>query len=141
MKSVHLVIPDLFLPKDLAAQLCGGLAVPALLKMLGHGHGEVIEPVPLENLLCDLFGVPCRDDVPIAPIAAAFDGLAAGRWLRADPVSLNLQRDQLLLSGVQVGSEEAAALCASLNVHFAGHGMEFFAPHPQRWYVRRTCCL
>jgi hypothetical protein len=27
-------------------------------------------------------------------------------------------------------------MCASLNVHFAGQGMEFFAPHPQRWYVR-----
>jgi hypothetical protein len=112
------------------------LAVPALQKLLGRGHGEVNELVPQENLLCDLFGVPCRDDVPIAPIAAAFDGLAAGCWLRADPVSLNLQRDQLLLSGVQVGGGEAAELCASLNVHFAGQGMEFYAPHPQRWYVR-----
>ena len=51
-------------------------------------------------------------------------------------MNLSLQRDQLLLNEVQVGGEEAAALCASLNAHFTGQGMEFFAPHPQRWYVR-----
>jgi hypothetical protein len=136
MKSVHLVIPDLFLPKDFAAEACRGLSLPALEKLLRRGHSEIHESVPLENLLCELFDIPSQDDAPIAPISAAFDGLAAGCWLRADPVHLNLQRDQLLLAGVQVGSEEAAALCASLNVHFAGQDMEFFVPHPQRWYVR-----
>jgi len=136
MKSVHLVIPDLFLPKDFAAEASRGVSVPALEKLLGRGHGELLEPAPLENLLCESFGVPCAADAPIAPISAAFDGLAAGCWLRADPVNLNLQRDRLLLAGVQVSSDEATALCASLNVHFAGQGMEFFAPHPQRWYVR-----
>jgi hypothetical protein len=136
MKSVHLVIPDLFLPKDFAAEVCAGLSLPALQKLLGRGHSEMLEPAALENILCELFGVPGAADAPIAPITAAFDGLAAGCWLRADPVNLNLQRDQLLLNAVHVGSEEAAALCASLNAHFSGQGMEFFAPHPQRWYVR-----
>ena len=136
MKTVHLVIPDLFLPKDFAAEVSAGLSLPVLQKLLGRGHGEMLEPVPLEDLLCDLFGVPCQNDAPVAPISAAFDGLAAGCWLRADPVNLNLQRDQLLLAAVRAGSEEAAALCVSLNAHFAGQGMEFFAPHPQRWYVR-----
>ena len=136
MKSVHLVIPDLFLPKEFAAEICAGLSLPALQKLLGRGHSEMLEPAALENILCELFGVPGAADAPIAPITAAFDGLAAGCWLRADPVNLNLQRDQLLLNAVQVGSEEAAALCASLNAHFSGQGMGFFAPHPQRWYVR-----
>ncbi len=136
MRSVHLVIPDLFLPKDFAAEASRGLSLPALQKMLGRGHGELLESALLENLLCELFGVPCAAEAPIAPVSAAFDGLAAGCWLRADPVNLTLQRDRLLLAGVQVSSDEAAALCASLNAHFAGQGMEFFAPHPQRWYVR-----
>jgi hypothetical protein len=136
MKSVHLVIPDLFLPKDFAAEVSAGLSVPALQKLLGRGRSEILEPVALEDLLCELFDIPSQGDTPIATISAAFDGLTAGCWLRADPVNLNLQRDQLLLAEVQVGSEEAAALCASLNGHFAGQGMEFFAPHPQRWYVR-----
>jgi len=136
MKSVHLVIPDLFLPKDFAAEVSADLTLPALERLLGKGRSEILEPASLEHILCELFGIPSQGNAPIAPISAAFDGLAAGCWLRADPVNLNLQRDQLLLAGVQVGSEEAAALCASLNVHFAGQGMEFFAPHPQRWYVR-----
>jgi hypothetical protein len=138
MKSVHLVIPDLFLPMDFAAEVVAGLSLPALQKMLGRGQSEILEVVSLENILCESFGVPCAGGAPIAPISASFDGLAAGCWLRADPVHLNLQRDQLLLNSVPVNSEEAALLCASLNEHFAGQGMEFFAPHPQRWYVRQA---
>jgi len=136
MKTVHLVIPDLFLPKSIAAEVAAGLSLPALQKMLGRGNSEMLEPVTLEELLCGLFGISFQGDAPIATISASFDGLAAGCWLRADPVHLNLQRDRLLLSGVQVGSAEAAALCASLNEYFSGQGMEFFAPHPHRWYVR-----
>jgi len=136
MRSVHLVIPDLFLPKDIAAEVLADMSFPALQKILGRGQSEILEPVSLESRLCEMFGIPFQQDVPVAAISAAFDGLAAGCWLRADPVMLDLQRDQLLLNPVRVRSEEAAALCASLNGHFAGHGMEFFAPHPQRWYVR-----
>jgi len=136
MKAVHLVIPDLFLPKAFAAEVAAGLYLPALQKFLGRGHSEMLEPVSLEELLCRLFDLTFQNDPPIAAVSAAFDGLADGCWLRADPVHLNLQRDQLLLAGVQAGSDEASALCASLNEHFSGQGMEFFAPHPQRWYVR-----
>lgn len=136
MKSVHLVIPDLFLPKGFADEVCAGLSLPALQKLLGRGHSEMLDPVSLEDMLCGLFGVQHAGDAPVAAISAAFDGLAAGCWLRADPVHLNLQRDQLLLAEVRTGSGEAESMCASLNLHFAGQGMEFFAPHPQRWYVR-----
>ncbi|MDD5385037.1 MAG: hypothetical protein PHG89_09180 [Gallionella sp.] len=76
-------------------------------------------------------------NAPIAPVSAAFDGLGEGCWLRADPVHLRLQRDQLvLLPDVEVGAGEAAQLCVALNEYFVGQGMEFFTPHPQRWYVR-----
>jgi len=136
MKSVHLVIPDLFLPKDIAAEVCAGLRLPALEKLLGRGRSEYLRAVPLENHLCELFGVTCAADAPIAPVSAAFDGLEAGYWLRADPVHLRLQRDQMLLAGVMPGVDEAAQFCASLNDYFTGQGLEFFAPHPQRWYVR-----
>jgi hypothetical protein len=137
MKNVRLVISDLFLPKDFAAEVCAGLNLSALKKLLGHGHSEIFEPMPLENLLCEMFGVPDTGDAPIAPISAAFDGLGAGCWLRADPVHLRLQRDRmLLLSNSGISAAEAEQISASLNEHFAGQGMEFFAPHPQRWYVR-----
>jgi hypothetical protein len=137
MRSVHLVIPDLLLPEDFAAEVCAGLSVPALEKMLGRGHSEILEPASLEDILCELFGVSYDGDAPIATISAAFDGLDAGCWLRADPVHLRLQRDQLLLLPVmEIGADEAEEMCASLNGHFAGQGMEFFAPHSHRWYVR-----
>lgn len=119
-----------------------GLSLSALEKMLGRGRTEVLVAVPPEDMLCELFGVPfggvtSQVDVPIAPVSAAFDGLGAGCWLRADPVHLRLQRDQmLLLPNTEISAEEATQMCASLNEHFAGQGMEFFAPHPLRWYVR-----
>ena len=137
IKSVHLVIPDLILPNEVAAEASQGLRLPILEKMLGRGRSELLDPVTLEDLLCVLFGMPSQENAPIAPISAAFDGLGAGCWLRADPVHLRLQRDQmLLLPDTGISAAEAAAMCASLNEYFAGQGMEFFAPHPQRWYVR-----
>ncbi len=137
MKSVHLIIPNLFLPKYFAAEVCADLRLPALMKLLGRGVSERLEKsTTLENLLCDLFGQSGAGDAPIAAISAAYDGLPQGNWLRADPVNLRLQRDQLLLSSVSPSMDEAQQLCASLNEYFVGQGMEFFAPHPQRWYVR-----
>jgi hypothetical protein len=73
MQSVHLVIPELFLPNDLATEASRGLSLSALEKLLGCGHSQMLEPVPLENLLCELFDVPCVRDAPIAPISAEFD--------------------------------------------------------------------
>jgi len=152
MKNVHLVITDLFLPEEFAAEVCAGLRVPALEKLLARGvangrvgslpTGSVVSGgqnahATLEDVLCGLFAVPCQAGAPVAPISAAFDGLGAGCWLRADPVHLRLQREQVvLLPNVEISADEALLLCASLNAHFAGQGMEFFAPHPQRWYVR-----
>jgi len=135
MKSVHLVIPDLFLPQEFAAEVCAGLRLPALGKMLARGRSEILGVVTPESHLAGLFGLPAG--AGIAALGAAFDGLGEGHWLRADPVHLSLQREQLvLLPEVAVSADEAAGFCASLNGHFAGQGMEFFAPHPQRWYVR-----
>ena len=142
MRKVHLMVCDLFLPGDFAAGVCADLRLPALEKMLARGASTGsartdASGVPLENYLCELFDVPCQPGAPIAPVSAAFDGLGEGCWLRADPVHLRLQRDQLvLLPNVEVGAGEAGQLCAVLNEHFAGQGMEFFAPHPQRWYMR-----
>lgn len=145
--KVHLVIPDLFLLKDIAAEACADLRLPALEKLLARGASTGSVPstgsgrtgdmdTSLENHLCGLFGVP-SGDAPLAAISAAFDGLGAGCWLRADPVHLRLQRGQmLLLPNVDISADEARQARTSLNEHFAGQGMEFFAPHPLRWYVR-----
>ncbi|OGT00008.1 MAG: hypothetical protein A3F73_04140 [Gallionellales bacterium RIFCSPLOWO2_12_FULL_59_22] len=139
---MHLLVCDLFLPEDVAAGVCAGLRLPALENMLARGTpaspASTGEGASLETLLCEAFGVQRQTQAPIAPFSAAFDGLGeGGGWLRADPVHLRLQRDQMVLlpeTGIEAG--EAGQLCAALNEHFAGQGMEFFAPHPQRWYIR-----
>jgi len=78
------------------------------------------------------------------PSLAAFSLLGdggtpgGGCWLRADPVHLRVDRDTLVLADSSVfalGMEEASALVASLNAHFAPM-LEIHAHHPNRWYAR-----
>lgn len=136
MKSVHLILPDLFLPKQFAADISTDLALPALQKLLACGNVETLAAQSVEAALCAAFGVSAQNDLPIAAITARYDGLQAGYWLRADPVHLQLQRDQMLLSQTSLSSDEARQFCASLNDYFAQQNISFYAPHPQRWYVR-----
>jgi hypothetical protein len=135
MNSVHLLISDLFLPAEFAGEVCAGLHLPALEKILSRGKCEINQIVAFEDTLCELFSM--RSELTVAQLSAAYDGLSEGCWLRADPVHLRLQREQVvLLPEVRLSAAEAQALCASLNEHFAGDGLTFFAPDPQRWYVR-----
>lgn len=136
MKNIHLVIPDLFLPQEVAAEACAGLKLSALEKLLARAQ---VAPLPMESLeewLCATFGVL---DQAIAAATLRADGMEPGAayWLCADPVHLRLRRDQLILQAdVRLSEGEAEQLCASLNAHFAGIGLRFFAPHPQRWYLQ-----
>ncbi|MDX8379559.1 MAG: hypothetical protein R8K48_05875 [Gallionella sp.] len=138
MKNVHLLIADLFLPKDFVAAACAKLHLPYLEKILAQGGlSATINALPLslEDALCDLFSIPYP--ASIAAISAKFDGLPAGCWMRADPVHVRLQREQvILLPNLQVSEDESVQLCDSLNEHFIAQGMRFFAPHPTRWYVQ-----
>lgn len=145
MKSVHLVVPDLFLPHEIAGNAYSGLHLPVLENMLSRGQSSFsrrsVGTGLLEGVLSERFGLASAGDAwsgdtPVAAISAAFDRLGEGCWLRADPVSLHLDRSRMLLSVPQVTSEEASICCRALNVHFAGQGMTFFTPHPQRWYIR-----
>lgn len=142
MKTVRLVIPDLFLPQDFAAEVCRDLSLPALEKILARGVVQApATSLPLENLLFELFGWAGQGDVPVASLGAQFHGLPAsgeqGAWLRADPAFLRLQREQmLLLPNPPITAAEATQFCTALNDYFTGQGLQFFAPHPQQWYVR-----
>lgn len=146
MKNIHIVIPDLLLPPDLSAEVCAGLDLPALETLLARAQPENLQTETLEAWLCKAFGVA---DQSIAAITLLADGMEPGDfcWLRADPVHVHLQRDQMILQAdVQLSGDEAAQLCASLNTYFSesdfpgaalsGAGLRFFAPHPQRWYLR-----
>lgn len=136
MRKIHIVIPDLFLPRQLAAYAYADLHLPALEKLLARGRSYPLGIDTLETWLCGKFGL---DELAIAPLTLLADGVQPGAdyWLRADPVAMDLQREQLILkSDINLGADEAAALCATLNAHFAADGFYFVAPHPQRWYLR-----
>lgn len=134
MKHLCLVIPNLLPPPEIARELCAGLQLPALEKILARGNAGTTPARTLEDWLCTAFGTRS-----IAPVSAAADGVEVGTeyWLCADPVSLQLQRaEMLVLPDVTSSRAEADALCAGLNEHFEGMGIHFVAPHPQRWYVQ-----
>jgi hypothetical protein len=136
MKKIHIVIPDLFLPQQLAAYASADLSLPALEKLLARAQVEPLAVDTLETWLCDCFGVA---DLAIAPLTLQADGVMPldAYWLRADPVAIGMQRDQMILQAdVTLTANEAAQLCASLNAHFADEGLRFVAAHPQRWYLQ-----
>ncbi len=134
MNHLHLLIPDLFLPQDIAVKACAGLRLSILEKLLARCAQSTLSAMTVEDILCDHFEARA-----VAPVRAAADGLdvGAGFWLCADPVNLQLRQSQVVLQPeVQCNAEEAAVLCATLNKHFVEDSLTFFAPHPQRWYVR-----
>jgi hypothetical protein len=118
MKHIHVVIPDLFLPKSLAKDVCAGLGLPVLEKLLARSDAQPLPAQSLEAWLCGAFAIPYP---AIAPVTLLADGLkpAADYWLRADPVHLHLNRDQMILqTNVSPSKEEAQQLCAHLNQYF-----------------------
>ena len=136
MSSIHFAVPDLFLPPSIAAEACRGLRLPALEMLLARAGAESLYEDALEDWLCAAFGVP---GLAVAPVTLQADGIEPGNyyWLRADPVHVVIRRNQMVVQdGVALSAEEAGALCAALDGHFAADGLRFFAPHPQRWYVR-----
>lgn len=134
MKNVHVVLPDLLLPTEFAAEVCADLELPALTKLLARGKKQFSpRTASIEDCLCGAFGY---DNQPLAELSAQYDGLPSGRWLRADPVNLTLQRDRLCLGILPVQAAEADEFCRHLNDYFSERGLTFTAPHPQRWYLK-----
>ncbi len=132
----HVVVPDLFLPAEVAGEACAGLRLPALEWLLARAQAASLPVDTLEEWLCRAFGVSHQ---AIAPVTLQSEGIepAGYYWLRVDPVHIQMQRDKMILRPeVALTADEAAQLCASLNAHFAEQGLHFFAPHPQRWYLR-----
>ncbi len=98
--------------------------------------------------LCRAFGVSKQGDWPVAPITLQTDGtenIKAGDdyWLRADPVHLRIERDQIVLADsrlFRISPQEADQLAGLLNRHFSENDQEivFLPLRPDRWYLRVT---
>lgn len=139
----HLLIPALLPPPALTRENdpLHDVWMPALQTLLARGNCTQTLASDMESWLCETFAVAHQQDYPSAAFSATADGIDAGSnyWLRADPVHLGVERDQLILteaSAFPLAREEADALIAALNQHFAPDGLNFVAPLPQRWYLR-----
>jgi hypothetical protein len=91
--------------------------------------------------MCRQFGIAKQDNFPVAPITLSADGgePSNAHWLRADPVHLRINRDQLILvdsKAFSISEAEAIEFTNKLNQHFGADNLIFQPLHPTRWYLR-----
>lgn len=128
----ELVVPGLFA----AAQ---GARLPAAELLVARGRESPGERLSLERWLLTAFGI-AEDACPAGALTLLAHGLEPRDtvWARADPVHLRLMRERIMLvpaDAFGVSREEAVALCATLNQHFAGRlALQVLEPH--RWVAR-----
>lgn len=124
--SLHIVLPGLLWPSSPHhPPALQSLKTPALSRLAGCGSTMRRPALAAEYLLASLFGLDER--APFGALRRAGQGEAVNsrQWLAADAVHLRFARDALLLTDapdVAPDAEEAAALCASWNAHFANVG-------------------
>ncbi|MQY50910.1 hypothetical protein [Rhodocyclus gracilis] len=136
-----LLVPELLRPPAAAQGHAGEARAPQLEKLLARSQRTQTSPRPFETLLAETLGHNEADGYPL-PFAAwrrRGDGLPdeAG-WLCADPVHLRFLKERMALADshrFSLGDDEAKALVAALNAHFAGRA-EFVAGAADHWYLR-----
>jgi len=145
-RSLEIVVPGLFGPVPIRPEEIPD--VPVLSRLLSHGTRRQLGGGGFGESLLAAFGLGedgrRPQDVPSAPIchladAGAGDPSGSGYWLHADPVHLRLERDRLLLYDARqldLRRDEADALVACFNDHFAADGRRLEAPVPGRWYLQ-----
>ncbi|MDH5534899.1 MAG: phosphoglycerate mutase [Betaproteobacteria bacterium] len=136
-----LLIPHLLWPEAAASEPGGDCELPALEQILARARRQSFPAIPVEAWLCQAFEVERQQDWPVAPLTLAIDGGEPGEgyWLRADPVHVRAQREELRLADDAIGKitqHEADTLVAALNAHLAADALKFIAPHPARWYLK-----
>jgi hypothetical protein len=136
----RLLVFDLFWPDRDFRDIYRELRTPALEQLLGKGRRRA-EAGSAEAWLCAQFDVDKQRDWPVAPYSLLADGGEPGvhHWLRADPVHLKLEGNQLVLADsgiISVSQREAERITDSLNAHFSEDGLSFHPQRPDRWYLR-----
>ena len=138
---LSLLIPDL-LPPQLAEQAALAVDFKPLAQALSRAERKRQGRAGLEATLFELFAVPlvAHRDLPVAAVGYLADAerIPKGYCLRADPVHLIPDRDQLVLldsHALALEAHETEQLLAELNTVFAEDGWRFDAPRPERWYL------
>jgi len=155
--NLHLFVPNLFWPKDTFPEIYLDLSLPAIETLLAKSSQSENESQGVEAWLCRTFSVEKQQDWPVASITLLADKMGNMKvgneyWLRADPVHLLVEYDQVILSDsliFRISPEEACQFVDVINKHFAeddlhlssyGSGakrqrMVFLPLCSDRWYL------
>lgn len=125
---ITLVVPDLF---DAAPDVLARDAVLARVASLADPQPlSDLDRAVIDDLHCD------AEPAPLAALGASLD--VGDAWVvRADPIALQVGRDDVRLAGVVSGlsDEERNTLLALLGEHFASDGLRFVAPRADAWFA------
>ena len=134
--QLTLVLPNLL---DAPPTALAAVNAPALARLLSTAAAAVFEPDGPLAIACASVGIAKQNDWPVAPWLARAAGIDPGSryWLCAEPVTLELGRDEVRLAGVvgDLDAAEATALLSSLRAQFASDGIEFVEHGLGRWWV------
>ena len=155
-KSCTLVVPGLLnqsyeerSQEDRGVRCGNNSSLKELENFLAKSRQESHDPVGFEKVLFNLFDVTASADqaYPVAPVCYLADADTVsndnvmGWCLRADPVYLTPDRDELVLSGPEILSlvmSEAEHLATELNVLFKEDGWRLEATTSTRWYLHMS---
>lgn len=138
---LHVLIPGLRgpLPPEAQDGAFWQQRLPALEKLFARARWKQTATRHFNNQLRDLFqlGDP---ELPAGALGWLGEGQDPGAdyWLRADPVHLVADRDQLVLfdaASLVLSAEEAEGLIAACNQLLQEDGLTLHAATPQRWYL------
>lgn len=118
---------------------------PALERSFARGRAEPVSTKHWYEQLQALFQLP-PGEVPAGALGWLGEGRApdTAYWLRADPVHLSPDRDQLVLfdaSALSLEADEATALVESCNKLLAEDGLQLHAATPDRWYLQSPAAI
>jgi hypothetical protein len=134
---LDIVVPDL-LPAPDAPPAMRSVRLPNLERWLARADHSVVDTGGSHGWIAAAHGL--ANPLPYAAISLAGEGIdTPGEWIRADPVHLRVEGDDVVLhdpSVLELTTGETAALVAALREHFAPDGLEWQAVSPERWYVR-----
>ncbi|MFW5969307.1 MAG: hypothetical protein ACOCP9_01575 [Halofilum sp. (in: g-proteobacteria)] len=143
-RHLELVVPGLLGPvtdPDAIARLRPEL--PTLAWLLARSDPATATAPESLAPVFDAFGIAGPEWPSAAPARLGeADGSAVDPgerwWVRADPVHLRVDTTHARLFGpyaLELQADESAALIERLNDFYAGDGLVFEAPVPDRWYI------
>ncbi|MCH6584510.1 MAG: phosphoglycerate mutase [Proteobacteria bacterium] len=155
--NLHLFVPNLFWPEATFLEIYRDLSLPAIETLLAKSSQFENESQGVEEWLCRTFSVEKQQDWPVASITLLADKtgnmkVGNGYWLRADPVHLQVEHNQVVLADsriFRISPEEARQFVDVINKHFAENdlhpssygsgaerrGMVFLPLCSDRWYL------